>query len=326
MSLPLIDSALMSILLEAGLRKSEASNMQVRRIRLDEPPSIVVVAGKGGKDRLVPMNARLQQAVNDLLFMDHLEPEAYLWYTRPGGGRMRRSTPIGKGSFATWWGRCLAEAGVRYQNPHIARHTFATRWLRRSGRLETLSLVMGHANIATTHTLYAHLDTSDILIDVARIDSLTEPLALRAGLDTRHMAAPDKPAVERLEDLGVRGILLQLARDGQILDVRCEMPQCYCFRGRRHFDPRSPISDWSPTPDHYPRLKSHGGHLTPDNVRLAHLRCNQRDYGWRVRINAMLGKRMSLEEIAASLNAQKVPPIHGTNRWTPAAVRKAFVS
>jgi hypothetical protein len=39
--------------------------------------------------------------------------------------------------------------------------------------LETLSLVMGHANIATTHTLYAHLDTSDILIDVARIDALT---------------------------------------------------------------------------------------------------------------------------------------------------------
>jgi len=40
----------------------------------------------------------------------------------------------------------------------------------------------------------------------------------------------------------------------------------------------------------------------------------------------MLGKRMSLEEIAARLNAQKVPPIHGTNRWTASSVRKAFVS
>jgi integrase len=113
-----------------------------------------------------------QQAVNDLLFMEHLEPNEYLWYIRPGGGRLQCSTPIGKGSFAVWWSRCLAEAGVRYRNPHTARHTFATRWLRRGGRLETLSLVMGHANIATTHTLYAHLDTSDILIDVARIDSL----------------------------------------------------------------------------------------------------------------------------------------------------------
>ena len=36
----------------------------------------------------------------------------------------------------------------------------------------------------------------------------------------------------------------------------------------------------------------HGGHLTPDNVRLAHKLCNQRDYIWRKKINAMLGKRM----------------------------------
>jgi len=33
-----------------------------------------------------------------------------------------------------------------------------------------------------------------------------------------------------------------------------------------------------------------------------------------------------LDEIAARLNEQQVPTIHGTNRWTPAAVRKAFVS
>ena len=132
--------------------------------------------------------------------------------------------------------------------------------------------------------------------------------------------------VEQLRGLGVRGILLQLARDGQIIDVRCEMPQCYSFRGRRYFEPRSPRSDWSPTPDHYPRLKAHEGHLTPDNVRLAHLLCNRRDYGWRMKINAMLRKRMSLEEIAETLNAKKVPTIHGTNRWTAASVRKAFVS
>ena len=45
-----------------------------------------------------------------------------------------------------------------------------------------------------------------------------------------------------------------------------------------------------------------------------------------MRINALLGKRMSLEDIAAELNAKNVPAIHGTNRWTAAAVRKAFVS
>lgn len=133
-------------------------------------------------------------------------------------------------------------------------------------------------------------------------------------------------AVETLQALGVRGILLQLAHDGQIIDIRCEMPQCYCPRGRSYFDPRSGRSDWEPTADHYPRLKTHGGHLTPDNVRLAHRLCNRRDYTWRTKINLMLGKRMSLEQIAAQLNAENVPTIHGTNRWTPASARKAFVS
>ena len=113
---------------------------------------------------------------------------------------------------------------------------------------------------------------------------------------------------------------------GQIIDMRCEMPQCYCFRGRRHFEPKSPRSDWSPTPDHNPRLWAHGGHLTPDNVRLARRLCNRRDYICRKKINTMLGKRMSLEEIAEKLNATKVPTSHGTNRWTAASVRKAFVS
>jgi hypothetical protein len=136
----------------------------------------------------------------------------------------------------------------------------------------------------------------------------------------------DSSVADELRRLGVKGVLRQLAQDGQILDVRCEMPQCYCFRGRRYFEPISPGADWMPTADHYPRLKMHGGRLTPDNVRLGHRLCNQRDYIWRVKINAMLGKRMSLEEIAEKLNVEKVPTIHGTNRWTATSVRKAFVS
>jgi DNA-binding transcriptional MerR regulator len=81
-----------------------------------------------------------------------------------------------------------------------------------------------------------------------------------------------------------------------------------------------------PWADHYPRLEAHGGHLTPDNVRLGHRLCNRRDPQWRMKINALLGKRMSLQEIAEKLNAEQVPTIHGTNSWTAAAVRKAFVS
>ena len=62
-------------------------------------------------------------------------------------------------------------------------------------------------------------------------------------------AEPEQTAVERLEELRVRGILMQLARDEQLIDVRCEMPQCYCHLGRKYFDPISPNSDWEPTAD-----------------------------------------------------------------------------
>ena len=47
-----------------------------------------------------------------------------------------------------------------------------------------------------------------------------------------------------------------------------------------------------------------GGLLTPDNVRLGHKFCNNRDFIWRQKINAMLAKGMSLDEIAAELNEQ----------------------
>jgi hypothetical protein len=136
----------------------------------------------------------------------------------------------------------------------------------------------------------------------------------------------DSSIADELRRLGVKGVLVQMAERGQLLAVKCEMPQCYCLRGRRYFEPISPGADWMPTADHYPRLKMHGGRLNPDNVRLGHRLCNQRDYIWRVKINAMLGKRMSLEEIAEKLNVEKVPTIHGTNRWTATSVRKAFVS
>ena len=56
---------------------------------------------------------------------------------------------------------------------------------------------------------------------------------------------------------------------------------------------------------------------------LATVRCNNRDYGWRTQIRTMLAKGKSLAE---ALNSEGVPPAHGTNRWTAAMVRNAYVS
>ncbi len=45
--------------------------------------------------------------------------------------------------------------------------------------------------------------------------------------------------LDRLRALGVtRGILVQIAKRDQTLEVRCEMPQCYHHKGRSVFDPR----------------------------------------------------------------------------------------
>jgi len=131
----------------------------------------------------------------------------------------------------------------------------------------------------------------------------------------------------RLRALGTRGVLVQMAQRGQIIELQCEMPKCYCHKGRGYFEPRStPLPDWAPSPDHYPRLKADGGHLVPWNVRLSHLLCNQEDYGWRMRIRRMLEKGMSLEEIAENLNHQGIRRPHGSVTWSATSVRKAFVS
>jgi hypothetical protein len=134
---------------------------------------------------------------------------------------------------------------------------------------------------------------------------------------------------DQLRALGVRrGVLIRMAQRGQIIELRCEMPKCYCHKGRGYFEPRThpQRSVWAPSADHYPQLQADGGKLVPWNVRLGHVLCNQEDYVWRMRIRRMLEKGMSLEEIADDLNDMKIRRPHGSATWSARAVRKAFVS
>jgi len=163
--LPVIDGALCSIMLKAGLRKGECCKLQVQDIL----PSgqIRVLAGKGDKDRLVGMTSSLAAIVNELITVEGLNRSDHLWYSRVNQGRsIKRNRPLGDGSFYRWWERVLAGARVRGRNPHMTRHTFATRWIQRGGRLETLSPTMGHSSIAITYDLYAHLRQEDIRADL----------------------------------------------------------------------------------------------------------------------------------------------------------------
>jgi hypothetical protein len=145
------------------------------------------------------------------------------------------------------------------------------------------------------------------------------------------MAAIDETAAAFAKTLRdtyrVKGILAQMAERGQLLELRCEMPKCYDFKGRRHFDPVGHAPDsWIPTADHYPVLRSRGGKLEASNVRLGHKLCNNLDFAWRSRITAMLARGMSLAAIADELERKKIPRPHGSPTWTPGLVREAFVS
>ncbi len=139
----------------------------------------------------------------------------------------------------------------------------------------------------------------------------------------------DRSIADQLRDLGVKNgdVLVKMAERGQLLALKCEMPQCYHPNGRGAFDPLTTARTmWAPSRDHYPILSSAGGKLRADNVRLSHIECNQRDHTRRKQIGALLLAGKSLEDIADTLNRKGVPPAHGTNQWTAAMVRKAYVS
>lgn len=170
-SLPEPDGALAMILLDAGLRKSEARHLQVRHAQ-PETGRLIVIEGKGGKDRVIPMTGRLKQALATLYTLDGLGRDDYLWYDRPGGGpHIRRRWPIGDGSFDRWWRRSVKTAGVRYRKPHTTRHTCATSWRRRGLALDDVQALLGHASIATTEALYVHSTADDV---AARMLALEE--------------------------------------------------------------------------------------------------------------------------------------------------------
>jgi hypothetical protein len=107
-------------------------------------------------------------------------------------------------------------------------------------------------------------------------------------------------------------------------------PRLRLGRGRSQTDDFDPKSHLLVRGSHRqtitPTLKSDGGRLDPWNVRLAHVLCNREDYGWRMQIRRMLEKEMSLQEIAEELNETGVRAPHGSGKWSPAMVRKAFIS
>lgn len=165
LSLPVRDAAPIATLLEAGLRKAEARNLRIRDC-YPESGQVIVLNGKGNRDRIVPMSPRLAHLLNELLLLERLDGSDYLFYAVKANQyeqrKILRSKPVGEATFARWWRSCLDTAGVRYRTPHTARHTFATRWRLRGLAIDDLQILLGHSSINTTASIYVHTRVADV--------------------------------------------------------------------------------------------------------------------------------------------------------------------
>ena len=153
------DRALLELLYSTGARISEAVGLDVDD--LDERARTVILRGKGGKDRLVPVGRPALAAV-----------EAYRVRGRPAlavkgrgsaalllnarGARLSRQS-----AFHVL--RAAAEtAGVsREVSPHTLRHCFATHLLAGGADVRVVQELLGHASVATTQ-LYTHVTVDDL--------------------------------------------------------------------------------------------------------------------------------------------------------------------
>lgn len=165
LSLPVRDAAPLGVLLEAGLRKAEASALRVQDC-LPETGQVLVLNGKGNRDRIVPMSPRLAHLLNELLLLERLAGGDHVFYAVKANQfdnrKILRAKPVGEATFARWWRRCLDEAHVPYRTPHTARHTYATNWRLRGLGIDDIQILLGHSSINTTASLYVHTRIADV--------------------------------------------------------------------------------------------------------------------------------------------------------------------
>jgi integrase/recombinase XerD len=151
--------ALLELLYATGLRVSELVGMPVAAVMRDQ--RVLIVRGKGGKERMIPLNDGARQAIADWL------PVRAVWLAkaRAGGGTSPWLFPSrGKSGHLTRHrfaqllkAICLAaDIDPRRVSPHVLRHAFATHLLDNGADLRSVQQMLGHADIATTQ-IYTHV-------------------------------------------------------------------------------------------------------------------------------------------------------------------------
>lgn len=160
------DQALFEVLYGAGLRVSEACNLDVGDVTEDGPGARVNVRqGKGRKDRIVPLGSKAWQAI--AAYLPHRpallvappvaaapDPHA-LFLTRRG----RR---LGPREARRRLHRRELQTGVKRVSPHALRHSFATHLMGEGADLRAIQEMLGHASLRTTQR-YAQVDIDHLM-------------------------------------------------------------------------------------------------------------------------------------------------------------------
>lgn len=151
----------------SGLRISELTALPLAALARD--PAYLIVKGKGGKERLAPLNDTARAAVKAYLAGGRPQflpkgDKANPWLF-PSRGKAGRLTPR---RFAQVLDEAAADAGIdpARVSPHVLRHAFATHLLEGGADLRVVQTLLGHADIATTQ-IYTHV-ASDRLHQVVQ--------------------------------------------------------------------------------------------------------------------------------------------------------------
>lgn len=154
------DTALFELLYATGLRVSELVGLPVAAVRGD--PRMILVRGKGSKERMVPLSAPARAAVIEwLAHRDAAEeagrkagrsPSRHLF---PGEGREGHLT---RQYFHSLVKDVAVLAGISPASvtPHVLRHAFATHLLANGADLRVIQTLLGHSDLATTE-IYTHV-------------------------------------------------------------------------------------------------------------------------------------------------------------------------
>jgi integrase/recombinase XerD len=153
-------SCLMQILYATGMRVSELVSLPVAAVRGD--PEMLLIKGKGGKERLVPLSAPAKMAIaaylvdwdqTQTLATENGKTESKFLF--PSRGKLGHLTRV---RFYTLIKEICVVAGIDPTNvsPHTLRHAFATHLLANGADLRVIQMLLGHADVATTE-IYTHV-------------------------------------------------------------------------------------------------------------------------------------------------------------------------